>query len=363
MNEDFISCEKYKKMCELKGITEKSAQNTLADYLDSLGVISYFNEFYLDNTRILNPKWATQGVYKIINSKQLKESKGVLKLNTLNEILKKEKDTDYNYPKEQYSYIINLMKKFELCYNIDEETILIPNLLDKQEPLDSDIDFDFKNSLNFIIDYDFLTNSVMPRFSVKMHKDIKMQWRTGIVLGDKNYNCSALIKADKNAKKIYIYVNGEQKQDYFSVILYLFREINTSFEKVKIKELVPMMDNSEITVSYEHLIRLNKNGIEKYMPDGSDNEYNVNDLLGNIYQKKNEEQQIQTSEQILTKLEKLEGETGDAKINFWGDVIRGKPMPFGPAEIDFNAFYKYIKQIYLEYKTTKKPLSAVKHKL
>ena len=78
------------------------------------------------------------------------------------EILKKEKETDFYYPHNRYQYIIDLMKKFELCYEIDKKTVLIPDLLEVQEP---EFEFKYDNSLKFVIEYDFLPRSVMPRLA------------------------------------------------------------------------------------------------------------------------------------------------------------------------------------------------------
>jgi hypothetical protein len=156
-------------------------------------------------------------VYRILNSKNLADSNGVLKLDLLGEILKKEAETDYYYPSGKYRYIIDLMKKFELCYEIDKETVLLPDLLEVQEPK---FNFDYDAALKFVIKYDFLPKSVMPRFIVKMHRDIasELRWRTGVVLEDKAFHSTAVIKADEREGKIYIYVDGEQKRDYFSAI-------------------------------------------------------------------------------------------------------------------------------------------------
>jgi predicted ATP-binding protein involved in virulence len=134
-----------------------------------------------------------------------------------------------------------------------------------------------------------------------MHKDIKnkLHWRTGVVLEAKAFHSTAVIKADERDEKIYIYVDGEQKRDYFTVILFTFRGINRSFEKLKAIEKVPMPSEPEITVSYEHLVRLEKKGIELYIPDGSAREYKVKDLLGTIYVEK------KTEEEILEILRKL----------------------------------------------------------
>ncbi|MCP5103328.1 MAG: hypothetical protein GY950_08115 [bacterium] len=89
--------------------------------------------------------------------------------------------------------------------------------------------------LTFIVQYDFLPRSVMPRFIVNMHTDIKenLQWRTGVVLEDRDFQSTAVVKADHEEKRIYLYVAGGQKRDYFAVLSATLRRINQSFEKLK----------------------------------------------------------------------------------------------------------------------------------
>ena len=110
-----------------------------------------------------------------------------------------------------------------------------------------------------------------------MHKDIKqgLRWRTGVVLEDKQYESTAVIRADNEARKIYIYVDGIQKKDYFATILYFFREINNSFEKLKVTEQVPMPREPDVISSYKHLVTLAAKGVNEYIPDGSENVYSV----------------------------------------------------------------------------------------
>ena len=52
---DFISYDEYKKICNEEGITEKSAQDTLVDFLNDLGVILHFRDFELLDTHVLEP--------------------------------------------------------------------------------------------------------------------------------------------------------------------------------------------------------------------------------------------------------------------------------------------------------------------
>ncbi len=281
MEKDFIDYDEYSAICLRENIKEQTGQDTLVDFLHDLGIVLHFKDFKLKTTHILAPEWVTTAVYKIINSKDIAESKGLLKLSLLEKILKQENDSDYYYPREKYRYIIDLMQKFELCYEIDSETILIPDLLEVQE---SSFDFDYIAALKFLIQYDFLPLSIMARFMVKMHKDIKgeLHWRTGVVLENKSFGSTAAVKSDNEEKRIYIYVQGEQKRDYFAAILHALRVINDSFEKLEAVEKVPMPDEPNITASYNHLILLEKRGIDQFIPDGSEREYNVKQLLGTI---------------------------------------------------------------------------------
>jgi small GTP-binding protein len=287
----YISYDHYRQLCSKEEIPEPTSQETLLDFLNDLGVVLHFKDFELQDTHVLDPRWVTEAVYKIINSEKLAESHGVLNLEQLDNILKKKQEEDYHYPRDKYRFIVRLMQKFELCYRIDDRRFLTPDLLAVQEPV---IDFDYQAALKFIIQYDFLPRSIMPRFIVNMHKDIKkkLQWRTGVVLEDKDFLSTAVVKADHEAKRIYIYVNGEQKRDYFAVLLAVLRRIHRSFEKLKTKELIPMPDEPDITADYKQLVRFEKQGIDVYLPGETEKEYKVSELLGTITTGKITEEEI-----------------------------------------------------------------------
>uniref|UniRef100_UPI00260132B2 COR domain-containing protein n=1 Tax=Methanosarcina sp. UBA289 TaxID=1915574 RepID=UPI00260132B2 len=307
MSCNFINYEEYRNMCLKENVVSKSSQNTLVDFLNDLGVIVHFKEISLLDTHVLEPRWITEGIYKIINSEILVKRKGVLRFSLLDDILEQEKESDYYYPPNRYNYIINLMKKFELCYTIDEDTVLLPDLLAVPEP---NFDFDSTGALKFFIEYDFLPRSVMPRFIVKMHKDIKddLQWRTGVVLENKQFNSCAVIRSDNEAKRIYINVNDGQRRDYLSSILFNLREINSSFEKLKAVEKIPLPDEPGIAVSYDHLVYLEEIGEDRYRPEGSRKAYNVKDLLGTVNIKRTEQELLEEILSILKNMNQNEEE-------------------------------------------------------
>ncbi|HLP45059.1 MAG TPA: COR domain-containing protein [Candidatus Kapabacteria bacterium] len=326
MTGHFISYWEYRGVCENKDINDESSQNTLVNFLNDLGVVLHFKDLALKDTYVLEPKWVTQAVYKIINSKKLATDSGVLELKLLDDILGQKTDTDFYYPPDKYMYIIELMKKFELCYHINDDCVLIPDILEVEE---KSFDFDYKSSLKFIIAYDFLPRSVMSRFIVNMHQDIKnnLRWRTGVVLEDMHFQSTAVVKADYEAKRIYINVNGRQKRDYFAALLVVLRRINKSFEKLETTEMIPIPDDPDISVDYEHLIRLEEEGIEFYLPGKSKNKYKVKDLLGTIATVNATEEEIL---QILRKI-KSDQDTMESLMKKANDAILLQPniMGFG----------------------------------
>lgn len=340
MTDNFISYDQYKEICENENITEKDSQDTLVDFLNDIGVILHFGDFKLLDTHVLEPKWVTQAVYKIINSEELADNKGILKLSSLDKMLKKKRKGDYIYRRDKFPYIIELMKKFELCYEIDSQTALIPDLLEVQEP---EVDFDYANCLRFLIEYDFLPKSITPRFIVKMHKDIRgqMRWRTGVVLEDKDFDSTAVIKADERDKKIFIYVNGVLRRDYFSVIRHAFLSINNGFEKLQFVEKVPMPDDPSITISYNHLKKLEAMGEEECIPDGAERKYRVKDLLGTVYIEK------KTDEAILRLLRKIKSETDDQEslAKKANEIIQLQPNFFGLG-VNFNKIITLIGRLF-----------------
>jgi hypothetical protein len=146
----------------------------------------------------------------------------------------------------------------------------------------SQFEFAYEDSLKFHFQYDFLPRSVMPRFIVRMHKDIKdnCRWRTGVLL--KGFKATAVVKADNEEKRIHIYVSGEQKRDYFAVIRHTLRDINASFEKLNAVEKVPLPDNDAIAIDYDELTGYEEVGEEYYLVGKLKKRYNVKRLLNGI---------------------------------------------------------------------------------
>lgn len=281
----YISHTEFQKLCEKEEITEELEQLKLVRFLNDLGIILHYEDFDLKDTYVLEPNWVTKGVYKIINSNLLAEGKGILRLSDLEKILAGGNINSSRYPTETHRYIVDLMKKFELCFLLEQGSVLIPNLLDVEE---KQFDFDYDNALKFIYQYDFLPKSIIPRLIVRMNRDIKnnLCWRSGVVLVNESYQTMAAIKEDEEEKRIHIYVVGEQKKAYFTIIRHAISDINDSFEKLEISELVPLTNDNKITLDYDELVGLEEMG-EEYVPIGKlGKRFNVKKLLDGIEEEK-----------------------------------------------------------------------------
>lgn len=312
MDRPYISAAEYGGFCKKAGITAEQSRETLVDFLHDLGVVVHFREFLLDAMHVLDPVWVTEAVYKIITAESMAESKGLLRLDALKAILKELPAPRLDrlrtmlrlpcckrhcFPPETHPYILRLMEKFELCYPVGKDAVHIPQLLPVPEPK---LTFEQDGSLRFALHYpDFLPPSVFPRFMVKVHKDIHENtcWRTGVLLEDKRSGAQALVKADVEARRINIWVQGEHPREYLHYLRYILADINSSFEKLKIRELVPMPDAEDITADYATLLEYAKNDIDKYIPTDATKVYSVKELLG-LVQPKDKNELVQVTEKM-----------------------------------------------------------------
>lgn len=277
----YISLNEYQALCGEENVDEVKNQDLLVDFLNDLGVVLHFKDMELLDTHVLDPRWVTEAVYRIINSELLAKQKGILRLNQLGDALKPRTSESCVYLPDKYRYIVDLMLKFELCYRLDKHSILVPDLLDIQEPA---IVFEHQDELRFVFEYTYLPKSIMPRFIVRMHKDIKggVRWRTGVLLEEQSLKTTALVVADEKAKRINVYVAGKQKRDYFATIRKVISDLNSSFEKLGVTEKVPLPDTPDVMLDYIDIVGHEQAGIDRIFVGRLGRHYEVQRLLNGI---------------------------------------------------------------------------------
>ena len=250
---NFFTQDEYLKLCGKNDVTDETSQHTLIGFLHDLGVVLHFQDDpRLEALGILNPQWVTNGIYKILNSQELFQNQGKLTLPILNKALNLP-----DYPSNKRLFIVDMMKKFELCYDIEpDKTFLIPDLLPKDEPFTGE----WVGALAFQYHYNVLPSSIISRFIVRMNAFVhKTVWRSGVLL--KSQRNTALIKADFEERKIQILISGDEntRRDFLYAIRMEFDAIHKTITKIEAMEKVPLPSHPEVApVDYEFLLRLER---------------------------------------------------------------------------------------------------------
>ncbi len=98
------------------------------------------------------------------------------------------------------------------------------------------------------------------------------------MLEDKDSGNKALVKADKEDKKIFILVSGREqtRRPFLRAIRSNFYYIHKTIPGIEPKEKVPLPDHPEIVVDYRHLLNLEKMNVKNHFPEGLEEEEGVN---------------------------------------------------------------------------------------
>jgi internalin A len=259
MTENYLSFDHYRHLCERVGESDANAQETLASFLHTLGVaLNYRDDPRLRDLHVLKPEWVTEGIYSILNNKSLTIGHGELTLAQMGSFLDPKR-----YPPERHLFLLELMRKFELCIRFpeDDDRYLIPELLDKQEPATAEP----IGSEGLAFEYHYptlLPEGLLPRFIVRTSalSGGQPRWRTGVVLTfDANY---AVVKADPIARTVRIHVTGPVagRRRLLAVIRSDFEHIHRTYA-FRPKEMVPIEGHPGLIVPYDKLLVLERNGV------------------------------------------------------------------------------------------------------
>jgi len=234
--QDYISYEAYEQLDFIKALAPEDRKSNLK-LLSMLGtVVSFVDDPRLMDTNVINPQWIMDGVYALINDAEVKDQrKGRLHIQDLKRILPSDK-----FPQNKHAYLLELMKKFTLCYPaLDENDVFyLPDLFEDVEP---DYVWDEDNCMRFRFNYDDYSPDIfMTRFIVEMHLDIveNKRWKTGVYIA--NGRCSAKVYRAYRKNHIHIEINGDKKEarNYLYAIRESFRKLHKPFPNMEIQEEV-----------------------------------------------------------------------------------------------------------------------------
>lgn len=234
---DYINLEEYFDICA-KFHMDREKSMFLSDYLHDLGVILHYHDSVLENTVILNPEWATEAVYNLIDTREIQVEMGRFQFENLKEYWDNER-----FPIEKHHELVRLMEKFELCFRIvGTDTYIIPELLPPERPAIDFLAYQSDNNLRFQYNYDFMPGGIISRFISRVYYLIKEEhyWKNGVEL--RFEQATALVKSEPLDRKLTVSVSGREKSDLLAIIRNELEHIHATLnmeKNIHYKELVP----------------------------------------------------------------------------------------------------------------------------
>ena len=232
---------------------------------------------------VLDPNWLTGAIYALINSPTVRDQGGELRHDQLGVIL-----DPARYPSRWHELIVSMMQEpaLGLCLPIADGSsphYLLPDALPVSEP-------DYRvwpaEALRFRFQYSLLPTGFIPRFIVAAHRSLTDKptwWRTGVVLGAEG--CHILVRSDTARNRVEIHVAGTTRQRAaLSVVRNYFDAVHRYYAKLSVKERVPLPEQPEVDVGYEHLVKLERDeGLDHmFLPEDADRKYSVRELLEGV---------------------------------------------------------------------------------
>jgi internalin A len=248
MKQNFLTYKEFTKLCAKYEEKDKKAQADLAVILHALGLALYFGrDPRLYDTRVLNPRWVTGGVYAVIRSPKVAENHGQLTAEDMPSVLQQAESENLikltDYPSETHGFILELMRAFQLCYASEEEKgkptrYLVPELLPEfeprmKEPWDS-------APIRLRYRYEVLPPGLLPRFIVRTHalSDGSPHWRHGVVL--RHAQSKALIREETDRPELRVFIlggNAETRRLLVSMVRRELESLHTEMRMQPIEEL------------------------------------------------------------------------------------------------------------------------------
>lgn len=285
LESNYISINQYLEICNQKGLSNKKAL-FLSQYFHDLGVFLHFqDDCLLKNLVFLKPEWATNAVYKILDSKSVIARNGEFDTDLLDSVLSE-------FEGDKRPYIVQLMKKFELCFEVEKDIYLIPELLPIEK---SEFDWDYEYNLRFEYHYDFMPAGIMARLIVRLRNMIfdRAFWKNGVII--QREKAKALITSDQYSRKLFIWIHGEGSSFLLEIIRKELDDIHTSLNYPDVPEKIPCNCSECCNSSNPHLFNYTfirnvviKNAFKTVQCEKNYTGVNVHNLIG-LYKIENPE--------------------------------------------------------------------------
>lgn len=244
MNSNYITEDKYREICKKYHVKDERIQNWLLEWFHDLGVSFNYRKksVLLEDYMVLKPQWITNAIYIILFNGKDKSKNGLMKMEDIAELLKNPPRavvTDIKYKSDELRYILEVMRRFEISYQMSNDYEFIPMMCDKDENEEASQFINQDNIMEYYLKYEYLPNNVLHKLMIKLRDDIDGTkiWLSGVIFRSQDGSVSALVRMHDEKMEIFVRKNEEvcfQAYTYFNIIrnhlLSINKELNLQAE-------------------------------------------------------------------------------------------------------------------------------------
>ena len=279
--DNFISYDTYRDICREHELDDEYVA-LLSEYYHDLGVFLHFKKNpVLKYTIFLKPDWATNAVYKVTDDPGVIENHGRFTLEQVAAIWANQND----FPASIHADLLELMKSFELCFEIEHKReYLIPGLMRENEPA---FDWDESGNVHFRFEFGFMPSGVMPRLIVVMHDLIKEElcWKEGVLF---NWEGAEALVLMLSSRQIEVSVRGAERRVLLAIIRRHMAYVLKPYSDLGMKEMVPCVcsdctEGEELQYyDYQQLLKAKRKNKRTIECRNSFDDVPIDQLLGEI---------------------------------------------------------------------------------
>ncbi len=239
LQQPYIKYDTYLDICQ-KHQLSADAPERLSYFLTEIGALLHFSQHKtLREMVILNPVWATEIIYRILN-KEVEKNGGAFTDQQLRDEwsvnIPDKFDNKFRFRNDQeVDIFLELMRNFEICFAVPGQAgaYVAPQFLPQEKP--DTIVWNQPQAFRFGFAYPFLHRGVIARAIVRLSEYAVSDhyWRSGILI--EKAGTQAFIQANYNKKEIHIAVSGDQSGGLCEFVIDpVFQAVNQDMEARKI---------------------------------------------------------------------------------------------------------------------------------
>lgn len=213
VQERYIRERDYKKYCSEVGISKPEVINELLYRFVNLGVcFRCEEEAWTRSFLLLEPKWVTNAIYKILFNQHKKVCNGIISVSDIQDCLMDGEDAwsvdeSMSYNEDEVNYILKVMRSCDLSFSMNDadENEFIPMLCDRNESQLLKAYAEDPTVLEIWLQFDYLPDNLLFHLMVELcgELDTDHVWLSGAKFMDPDTKHCMIVERDGNTLKLY----------------------------------------------------------------------------------------------------------------------------------------------------------------